>query len=488
MTELLPDLSGAKILAVDDSPANLDVLIAALEKSAYSVLVATAGERALEIALREKPDLILLDVAMPGMNGFEVCRRLKEGKSIFDIPVVFLTALDEPEQVIAGFGVGAVDYIVKPFRHEEVLARVRTHLEHRFLARALREKNRELIEKTEKLEDEIKQRQALDNRLTMISRREAAHWDVDGIIGQSPTMNKILRDISLLKNANSMSVLIKGESGTGKELVARAIHAGSSRADGPFITVNCATIPNELAESLLFGHRAGAFTGATGDQAGYFEMADGGTLFLDEIGTMPAIVQPKLLRVLEDGYIRPLGAKDDRRVDVRILSATNEPNSAFREDLYFRLARFTVDVPPLRQRKDDIPLLARHFLAMFAAEMGLPTPHFAASALDRLRSYDFSGNVRELKNVVERALIESGGDDILAEHLRIFPPSEAEPVQVTTADGLLETLPFDFAEAETLLVQRAIKHTDGNIAAAARLLGIDRNKVYRKLGAEKGSR
>ncbi|CAN0539564.1 unnamed protein product, partial [Laminaria digitata] len=226
------------------------------------------------------------------------------------------------------------------------------------------------------------------------------------------------------------------------------------------------------------GHLKGAFTGAQQDQTGYFEMADGGTLFLDEIGTMPAVVQPKLLRVLEDGFIRPLGAKADKRVDVRIVSATNEPASALREDLYYRLARFTVMAPPLRDRKDDIPLLARHFMKMFAVEMGVAAPGYNAAAMDALSAYDYPGNVRELKNVAERAMIESGGNEIAVEHLRLGP-SAAAPEQSGTLDIALEYLPLDFAEAEHILIQRALDRADGNVTQAARLLGVDRNKVYR---------
>ncbi|CAN0485859.1 unnamed protein product, partial [Discosporangium mesarthrocarpum] len=273
-----------------------------------------------------------------------------------------------------------------------------------------------------------------------------------------------------------------GESGTGKELIARAIHAGSDRADKPFIAVNCATIPNELAESLLFGHLAGAFTGAQREQTGYFEMADGGTLFLDEVGTMPAIVQPKLLRVLEDGFIRPLGAKSDRHVDVRIVSATNEPAGSTREDLYYRLARFTVTAPPLRERKDDVPLLALHFMQMFAVEMGCAPPGYEGDALKALAEYDYPGNVRELKNVVERAMIESGGEQIAPRHLHLGiagANTAAAPSATGQTDVPLEEIPFDLAAAEAVLIQRALDKSNGNVTQAARLLGVDRNKIYR---------
>lgn len=471
MSESVIDIGGARILAVDDVPANLDVLIATLEAADLSVLIATSGSAALEVATRELPALILLDIAMPDMDGIEVCRSLKADKATQNIPVIFLTADTSEEKILSGFEAGAVDYVTKPFLQGEVLIRLRTHLERAMLANDVAAKNRAL-------EEEIARRRVLDNRLSMLAKRESDRWGIEGFIGQSETMREILREIGLLQNASKTSVLVTGESGTGKELIARAIHAGSDRADRPFIAVNCATIPHELAESLLFGHLSGAFTGAQRDQTGYFEMADGGTLFLDEIGTMPAVVQPKLLRVLEDGLIRPLGAKADKRVDVRMVSATNEPTSALREDLYYRLARFTVMAPPLRDRKDDIPMLALHFMQMFSAEMGISPPGYRADALTALSGHDYPGNVRELKNVVERAMIESGGNEIAAEHLRLGVPAAARGLP--DGQGMtVEDLPLDFAEAERLLIQRALERANGNVTQAARLLGIDRNKVYR---------
>ena len=473
MTDAPVDIGHARVLVVDDLPANLDVLIAAVEGAGFTVLVATSGADALAVARRESPDIILLDVAMPGMDGFETCRQLKADGMTTDIPVIFLTAEHDSERIVAGLGLGAVDYILKPFRKGEVIARLRTHLERRFLIQALAEKNI-------RLEEEIAQRRRLDNRLSTIAEKEAERWGVAGFIAESPMMGGILRDIGLMQNADRVSVLITGESGTGKELIARAIHSGSGRASAPFVAVNCSTIPLELAESLLFGHRAGSFTGAQQDQTGYFEMADGGTLFLDEIGTMPSVIQPKLLRVLEDGLIRPLGARHDRHVDVRILAATNAQRSAFREDLYFRLARYTVDVPPLRERREDIPLLAGHFLKLFAVEMGIGPPAFSAAAVAHLADYDFPGNVRELKNIVERALIESGGADIGAEHLRLT--GQRSHTAASVEPGLtIDELPLNFAEAETMLIERAVARAGGNISKAARLLGIDRNKIYRKL-------
>lgn len=472
------DFDSAKVLVVDDVPANIEVLLSVLESEPYNVLVATSGASALKVAESELPDIILLDVVMPELNGYETCQVLKANPKTRNIPVIFVTSRSDVEGIMEGFRVGAIDYVIKPFHQEEAVARIRTHLERTFLLREVQEKNLAL-------EAEINKRQTLDNRLSMISQREAEHWGLQGFIGKSETIQKIIRDINMLKNVNTVSVLITGESGTGKELIARAVHAGSPRAGGPFVVLNCATIPNELAESQLFGHVKGAFTGADKNQAGLFELADGGTLFLDEVGTMPKSIQAKLLRVLEDGCIRRLGTTDDRKVDVRVIAATNETAESFRDDLYFRLARYTVEMPPLRDRREDVPLLAEHFVGMFASEMGIEHVALDESALQWLCAYDYPGNVRELKNIVERALIESGGAAIKAQHLQGRNSSGTDSVSssgTTTSEALkssAEDLPLNLEEAERILVERALKQTNGNVSQAAKLLGIDRNKIYR---------
>jgi len=380
-----------------------------------------------------------------------------------------------------------VDYVVKPFQKEEVLIRLQTHLERSRLALALAEKNAALEQRTRELEEEIARRQAitrernhLSDHLSHLDRREAERWGLHGFVGQSQTLRQILDEVGLLQTTQHVSVLILGESGTGKELIARAIHNGSPRRQGPFVAVNCAAIPRDLTESLFFGHLKGAFSGAERDQAGYFELAHGGTLFLDEVGTMPAELQPKLLRVLEDGLVQPLGSREPRQVEVRVLAATNADlpqqiqEGRFRQDLYYRLARFTVRVPPLRERREDIPLLAAHFLQLLAAEMGIERPALSLAAQELLGKQDFPGNIRELKNVVERSLIESRGREIRPEHLHL---AETAPAAVQP----LPELPLNLEQAEQLLIQRALEKTGGNVSEAARLLGIDRNKIYRRL-------
>jgi len=487
------DLSGARILIVDDVPASLDLLVKALEGDGYRIAVAPAGEVALKVVDRARPELILLDVVMPGMDGYEVCRQLKADTSTRDIPVIFITGRDETREVVEGFQAGGVDYIVKPFQGDDLRVRVRTHLKLARLARELARKNAELEQRTRELtganqalQAEIARGEALAGernhlaeQLSMISRRETERWGIAGFIGTSPTLDKILREVDLLQSAATTSVLITGESGTGKELIARAIHFGSSRSRKPFVPLNCSAIPADLAESLLFGHVKGAFTGAKRDQLGHFELAHGGTLFLDEISDMPPEQQTKLLRVLEDGLIRPLGADESRPVDARILAATNADlqqriaAGTFRQDLYFRLARFTVHVPPLRQRLEDIPLLTQHFLELFAREMGRQAPALSPEVLRALEAYDFPGNVRELRNVIERALLESGGREIRPEHLHML---QALPDRDDTQTELEWP---DFERDELEQIKQALQQTRGNIVAAARLLGINRSRIYR---------
>lgn len=389
-----------------------------------------------------------------------------------------------------------MDYITKPFEREELLIRVETHLKISRLTQELLQKNKELQESNKALQEEISRReqaekahqqeakareqaeyalQKADEQLSMISQQEAKRWGIDGFVGKSKTISRILDNVRKLQNTETTSVLITGESGTGKELIARAIHFGGTRAKGPFIPLNCSTIPSELAESILFGHVKGAFTGANQSRKGYFELADGGTLFLDEISDMPPGLQVKLLRVIEDGYIVPVGGTPEKHVDVRILAATNADlqakisEGAFREDLYFRLARFTVTVPPLRERKEDIPLLTEHFLSMFATEMGIEHPALSPEAKEELDAYHFPGNVRELKNIIEHALLLLNSDSVIKPvHLRFIDVGdvptdhmltpEAEERNAESADLSLRSRP-GFEHLKELVIKRSQKTT-----------------------------
>jgi DNA-binding NtrC family response regulator len=486
-----------RILVVDDVPANLDLLADLLEPEGYEVLAAASAEEALRIAASVRPSLILLDVVMPVVDGYEVCRRLKQEPSTQEIPVVFITARDEPDGVVEGFRAGGMDYITKPFHREEVVMRVHTHLSVTRLTRDLRAQAAALMTANEQLRLEVGRRQeaesardSADGHLSLLSERETARWGIEGFVGRSKTVGTILASVQRLRDFSTTSVLITGESGTGKELIARAIHFGSTRADQPFVPVNCSAVPAELAESLFFGHRRGAFTGADRDRKGYFELAHRGTLFLDEIGDMPLALQAKLLRVLENGSFLGVGADREQHSNVRVVAATNVDlaqkidDGRFREDLYYRLARFIVRTPPLRERLEDLPLLVEHFLRVLAAEMSRRPPAMSARAMDRLREHDFPGNVRELKNIIERALIESGGAPIGPEHLGLTVTARRRrpaPAPVVPSQ-LARDLPLNLKLVERTLIDRALELCEGNVARAARMLGVPRMRIYRRVG------
>ncbi|MES2594653.1 MAG: sigma-54 dependent transcriptional regulator [Verrucomicrobiota bacterium] len=483
-----------RILIADDTPASLSLLSSVLEPQGYEILAVSSGKDALKIAERAKPDLVLLDVMMPGHNGFHVCRTLKAEEATREIPVMFITSRNETESVLEGFRVGAVDYILKPFQAEEVITRVATHLKISCLTRELQQRNTELeAEMARRVQAESAHAKATQ-RLSSMASREAQRWGLEGFVGSSPHLKNILADIERLRQFGKTNVLITGESGTGKELVARALHYHSTRAEGPFIPVNCVAVPGELLESLFFGHTKGSFTGATSDRKGYFELADGGTLFLDEIGDMPAALQAKLLRVLEDGEVTPVGSTKSMRVDVRVVSATNADLSAkiasgdFRQDLYYRLGRYTVETPPLRQRREDLPLLCGHFLKVLAAEMGMAAPAIDSTAMAAMNRHTFPGNVRELKNVMERALILSGGKIIRPEHLQLFVSSAPSAVVTMTTPSSFtaqtDCIPLNLGEAEHTLIRRALEQTGGNVTEAARLLNVNRSRIYRRMPKE----
>jgi DNA-binding NtrC family response regulator len=483
-----------RVLIIDDAPTNLDLLLDLLEPRGYEVLAASSGEEGLRIVESAGPSLILLDVLMPRLDGYEVCRRLKANPATAHIPVIFITGRDEPEAVVEGFRAGGVDYVVKPFHPEEVLARLRTHLSLHELTRRLEARSAELGEANEKLRQEIALRRHAESardeageRLSLIVAREEERWGVQGFIGRSPLVTRVVESVRRVRGVGT-SVLITGESGTGKELIARAIHFGGARAEQAFVPVNCSAIPAELAESVFFGHRRGAFTGADRDRKGCFELAHRGTLFLDEVGDMPTVLQAKLLRVLESGTFTTVGGEREQHADVRIVAATNVDLEAkvrdgrFRQDLYYRLARFTVHTPPLRERVEDIPLLAEHFVRVLSREMARRPPRLRDDALERLQQYDFPGNVRELKNVIERALIESGGASIGYEHLGL-PSAPRSTAKTASRRAVVDDLPLNLEAAERALIDRALAESGGNVAMAARLLGVPRMRIYRRLRA-----
>jgi formate hydrogenlyase transcriptional activator len=413
------------ILVVDDTPTNVKVLVEMLSREGYRVLVAREAESALEQARYAMPLVILLDVMMPGMDGFECCRRLKADVTTADIPVVFMTALGDLEDKVRGFAAGGADYVVKPFEHEEVLARVRTHLKLRRLQLELAAANAALeqrvAERTAELKNALKQVEALKDRLERENRYLQSEISEQGnhreIVGSSPALQQALRQVDLVAMADT-TVLINGETGAGKELIARAIHERSPRRERPLVKLNCSAISAGLVESELFGHLKGAFTGAGERRVGRFELADGGTLFLDEVSELPADTQTKLLRVLQEGEFEPVGSSKTLKVDVRVIAAANRDlridvaSGRFRADLYYRLNVFPIQVPPLRARVEDIPVLAQYFLERFARKLGKPLRHIDPATLDMLKAHSWPGNIRDLQNTIERAAILSQGDTL----------------------------------------------------------------------------
>jgi len=485
------------VLIVDDQPSNLDLLREALEPEHFEVLLANSGEAALQIARKAKPDVILLDIRMgAGMDGFETCRRLKADPATREAPVIFITASDEPGDVVRGFREGGVDYVLKPFREAEVRARLATHHRVAVLTKTLQAKNDELKRTIQQLKHEIETREtaeanleAVQHRVEWLSEQEIEGWGLEEFVAGSPAMEPVIDLIRKLQPLPT-SVLITGESGTGKDLVARAIHAGGPRQSKLFVALNCTAIPHDMAESELFGHVRGAFTGAVSDRAGAFENADGGTLFLDEIAELPLSIQPKLLRVLEDGRVQRLGAAVSRSFDVRIVAATNVDleirvrEGRFRADLYHRLAAFRLEVPPLRKRLEDVPALVVALVRRLSLRARKTPPKVRPEFVKPLLSYPFPGNIRDLRNLVESALVQSDWKDLLPQHLptrvREVPgnPAGAQPPEgVASTEGPFPTL----KEAEWQHIQKALRLADGNISKAARALNITRSKLYRLL-------
>ncbi len=431
----------ATILIVDDIPDNIGVLLDFLMDKNFRVLVAEDGESAIEQVMFLKPDLILLDVMMPGIDGFETCRRLKENNLTSDVPVIFMTALSDLDDKVRGFNSGAVDYITKPIQHEEVLARINTHLSLQQLREELKQTNdelenrvkqrtNELLEMNNRLEAEIIERIKAETKLTQtvqelellknklqeeniyLKQEIKIQHNFEEIISQSPQLSEVLKKLEQVAKTDS-TVLILGETGTGKELIARAVHNISLRRKQPLVKVNCAALPANLIESELFGHEKGAFTGALSKKIGRFELANNGTIFLDEIGDLPLELQSKLLRVLQEGEFERLGSSQTLKVDVRIIAATNRKleeevkKGDFREDLYYRLNVFPLNLPPLRERDSDIPLLVNHFISKYSKKIGREILKVPIQIMDALKRYSWPGNVRELENVIERAVILS---------------------------------------------------------------------------------
>jgi len=442
----------ATLLIADDDPGLRQSLERTLTREGYRVILASDGNAALERLQAGGVDLVLTDLKMPGLSGIELLRAVKAIAS--EVDVILLTAFGTVEEAVKAMKEGAYDFLTKPFQRAQLLRLIRQALERR---------------------DLIQQNRALQQRLDDLLQQGA-------VIGSSPAFRRMMTLLEQVAGS-SATVLVQGESGTGKELVARTIHARSARSRGPFVAVNCAALPETLLESELFGYEKGAFTGAAGRKEGRFELADGGTLFLDEVSDLSAVTQPKILRVLQEGEFERLGGTKTLRVDVRIVAATNQGlaqmvrEKRFREDLYYRLNVITMTVPPLRERSEDIRVLAQHFLRVYAAKNNRRLEGFTDDAIRRLEAYAWPGNVRELENVIERGVVLTQGALM---DMTDLPPEIAGATPLP--EGVLSIrIGTPLAEVEARLLEETLRATKGNKTLTAKLLGIDPTTVLRKL-------
>ncbi|MHC4598024.1 MAG: sigma-54-dependent transcriptional regulator [Planctomycetota bacterium] len=444
------------ILVVDDEEFIRDELCEALQDEGFETQSAGDGQAALDLARNGAFDLCISDIRMPVLDGIGLLKKLREVSP--ETMVIMMTAYAELQTAIDALRFGAVDYLLKPFKVEEILTKARRVKEHRRLV--------------------------IENRNLKRSLEACSDTPVGGMIGESEPMKKIAGVIDRVASLPS-SVLITGESGTGKELVARAIHDRGDRAKAPFVPINCAAIPETLLESELFGHVKGSFTGAVDNKEGLLRTAGEGTIFLDELGEMPLAVQAKLLRAIENREIQPVGSTRRIPIKARIIVATNKnlkeeaEAKRFREDLYFRLAVVELHVPPLRERREDIPLLVNHFVEKYNRELQRAIGGATSDALRRLTGYVWKGNVRELSNVIERAMIFADGD--------FLTPADL-PGEVQGATPMDPETPLDLGEAVHLFevehITKVIRMCEGNKRKAAKMLGIGATSLYRKLGAK----
>ncbi len=442
------------ILVIDDERSMVDLLETDLALRGYKVSGFVSPTVALEALLTTDAQVVLTDLHMPAVNGLQLCERVVANRP--DIPVVVMTAFGSMETAIEAIRAGAWDFVTKPVEME-LLAVV--------MDRAIRHHN---------LQEEVRR----------LSNKPAPTDRFEEIIGSSPSMQRVFDQIRKIA-PTSANVLITGESGTGKELVAQAIHRHSDRKDGPFVGINCAAIPENLLESELFGHAKGAFTDARTERKGLFQQAQGGTLFLDEIGDFPLSLQAKLLRAIEQRTVRPVGGDKEISFDARILTATNRDlevaveEGRYREDFYFRINVIQLDLPPLRSRGNDVLLLARSLLQVFAHQMGKSVTDFQASVAERFLNYDWPGNVRELRNVLERAVALTEFEKLIVDDLpeRIRDYRQSMFRIDTTNPAELQTL----EAVEQHYIQRVLQSVQGNRTEAARILGVDRKTLYRRL-------
>ena len=442
-----------RILVVEDEEKLRRVIELQLASSGFDVDKAATAEEGLKIA--DRADLILTDLRLPGMDGVQFLSLIRRQNA--NVPVVIMTAYGSVEAAVESMKAGATDFLLKPFSLDHLMQVVYKALE----MRALRDENRQLKEE--------------------LGRR----YEYDNIIGRSEAMQEIFATIERVAPTRA-TVLLAGESGVGKDLIARAIHFHSPRRDRPLVKINCSALPENLMESELFGYEKGAFTGAVGSKPGKFEQADTGTVFLDEIGDVPAAVQVKLLRILQEREFERLGSNVTRHIDVRVIAATNQDLRAaleqgtFREDLYYRLNVVPMNIPPLRERRPDIPFLANHFLRKLEPDSGHVVEGISDAAMEKLVAYHWPGNVRELENVIERALILCRGNQLEADDIKLeMAPRSRPAVDSNQHHFLPEGLTLDQYEQE--LIREALRRADGNKSQAARLLGLTRNALRYRL-------
>jgi two-component system response regulator HydG len=439
------------ILIVDDDPGHRGMLTTLLADWGFRVEAAADGETAVARCREQAFDLILMDVRMTGISGIEALKEIKAYNPA--IPILIMTAYSDVETAVEAIKAGAYDYLTKPLDFEDLRLTMERALDHA----SLRDENKTL-------------RQTL-----------AASFDTGGIIGQSPSMRRLMEMLATIAPSEA-TVMVTGESGTGKELIARAIHANSPRRQGPYIAVNCAALAETLLESELFGHEKGAFTGAEKRREGRFLAADKGTIFLDEIGEMPLSMQVKLLRAIQEREIQRVGGDQTLKIDVRIVAATNRNliaevgSGRFRQDLYYRLNVVALALPPLREREEDIPLLAAHFLRKFVEKNDKHIKGFTPEAMDRMLKHSWPGNVRELENAVERAVVLALGEYISEREL---PPALSGGAEGVRTEGSFAHLTLE--ELERLAILDALDASGGNKSEAARRLGITRKTMHAKL-------
>ena len=454
-------MSVCKILVVDDEESIREFFEIMLKREGYEVQTAPNGREALELLKKVQVDLIISDMQMPEVSGLELLTKVKELDP--EMVVLMITAFGSTDTAVEAMKLGAYDYIQKPFKIDEVKIIIRQALEKRSL----------------KLENQ------------QLKKELGTKYAFDNIIGGAPPMMRIYEMVKRVANTKS-SVLITGESGTGKELIARAIHYNGPLKDRPFVTVNCGAIPENLMESEMFGHKKGSFTGAIADKKGLFEVANTGTIFLDELGELPLTMQVKLLRVIQEGTFKRVGGTEDITVDVRIISATNKnldnevKTGRFREDLFYRMNVIQIHSPPLRERKEDIVMLASHFLDKFSKVLGMGVKKISNEAMEVIKRYHYPGNVRELENIIERTVALEPNPIILPESLPRHMldtqaptgPLDANKIEIDAEKGIdLERLVADF---ERTLLTKALQQTGGIKKKAARLLSISfRSMRYR---------